>query len=196
MRFCLGLLLFLAMVCVVRAGGVCSIPTISTGHASHPAVILAVPVAADYYYTVGGSEQRIADEVVRRLETRLRGQGQPIPAAAAPTPGRLDRSAFRLAGAGEAALRPDAGGEQPVLAVMERSCVQCHKPGASKPGNIQLFTAERTLFVDPDPARELRRRQRVYDSVSSGDMPKGGRPLSPSDRAILDSWVQQARSLK
>lgn len=197
MRFCLGILLFLAMVCVSQAGGICSTTTVSAGYVHNQAVILAVPVVADYYYTVGGNDQRIADEVIRRLESRFQfgSPSQPAPSQPA-APSRLDRSAFRLAGNGGGSPSPSSSNHSSaqVLAVLERTCVQCHKPGSSKPGNIQLFTAERTLFVDADPARELRRRQRVYDSVQSGDMPKGGRPLPSSEKAILEAWVQQVRN--
>lgn len=186
MRFFLGIGLLLTMSCLAQATHCSTVVSASYAHAQ--AVIVAVPVTADYYYSVGGNDQKIAEEVVRRLEARFSfpatGQGQV-------TQKKIGRESFRVVS--RKGSSSDTPSPAHVLSLLNQHCVQCHKPGASKPGNIPLFTADRQLFVDADPVRESSRRERVYNSVLSGDMPKGGRPLSSSEKAILLAWVQQVR---
>jgi hypothetical protein len=70
--------------------------------------------------------------------------------------------------------------------------VQCHKPGADKPGNVRLLAADRRLYVDPDPAREAGRRARVLDSVDAGvggTMPKNLPALPPAQVATIREWA-------
>jgi len=102
----------------------------------------------------------------------------------------LTRDLFKLVGASES---DSADVNRRVLGLFENSCVRCHKPGASNPGGIQLFTSDRKLFVDSDAKKELRRRERVYEAVDGGDMPKNAQPLTASEKALLLKWVNLAK---
>lgn len=152
--------------------------------------VIGVPVNAPYIYSVGGgpaedSEDRIADKVIRRFKKEF-DLGQPEAGPQDPDP--VSREDFNLLGKGRGG--PDAK----VLALFNANCVQCHKPGQTRPG-AQLFTPDRRLFVDPDPRREARRRQKIYNAVdpdAGGEMPKNRPPLTPAERALLKDWLDKA----
>jgi mono/diheme cytochrome c family protein len=157
--------------------------------------VIGVPVNAPYIFSVGNdgeeSEDRIADKVVRRFKKEFDvnpgAEAAPAPPEAA---GPVSREDFRLVGGGNAA----AGLDGKVLALFNAQCVQCHKPGQTKPG-AQLFTADRRLFVDPDPKKEAKRRQRINDACNpdaGGEMPKNRPPLTPAERRLINDWCAQA----
>ncbi len=151
--------------------------------------ILVVPVAPDYYYSVGDDEEReerIAERIARKIGEKA-PQAAPAAHQAPQAAHRAGREMFSLGGGGGA----KAGLDDRVLAVFNESCIKCHKPGAAKPG-VQLFTFDRKLFVDPDPRKEARRRDKVYEAVESGEMPKGAGPLAASAKALLLEWSQQS----
>lgn len=136
--------------------------------------IIAVPIV-DYHYAIGDEYRikRIISEVV---------QGQ-APVSPAPAQGgALDKGIFGTVG-------QSINLDSQVLAIFNESCIQCHKPGASKPG-VQLFTEERGLFIGGDPSKERARRVRIVESVDEGDMPKGGARLSEEKRRLLRKWAQ------
>jgi hypothetical protein len=154
-------------------------------------VVVGVPLAPDYYYSVGDGDpeehaKRIADEVLKRLKKEFVTAGE-----VETKPAPLDRSAFQVLG------KPNDL-DNKVLAIFNDSCVKCHKPGANKPGNIQLFTNDRRLWVDPDPKRELVRRETVYSSIDhsvGGSMPKGQPPLPMAKLDIIKEWVDTAKAV-
>jgi hypothetical protein len=186
-------------------------------------IVIGVPLAPDYYYSVGDGlyaeerERRIAEAVIRRFGQEYQvvspgaksGMGSKAKAKAkakvnsAPAPSPLNRDSFRLVGVmpvAKQSLPPPARDSEDVAAInqkvqqlFEASCLKCHKPGASKPGNIQIFTSERELFFDSDPKKESLRRLRVYESVESGDMPRGAPPWTPQERAILKQWYEMSK---
>lgn len=158
-------------------------------------IIIGIPIAPDYYYSVGEGDteerdKRIAEAVAKRLEEKF-SPGQNKVEGASPTP-KAGREKFRLLDNGGAVEQLNGK----ILALFNTSCIKCHKPGATKPGNIQLFTADRKLFVDSDPKKEAKRRERVYESVESGDMPKNGQSLPTSLKALLREWSGQERVKK
>ncbi len=184
------------LLAIPQAGRAGSPPAYSygTNYDYEKVLIFAIPVAPDYYYSVGDGltpeerEDRIAAAVIKRFEQRFsitdeRATRRATPAA----PERVTREMFRLVG------NAPEGPDRRVLALFNTNCVRCHKPGASKPGNVQLLTADRKLFANPDPAKERRRRERVYESVESGEMPRGG-PVCPADeKALLKEWSELVR---
>jgi hypothetical protein len=184
-RFAPALLLtlFLSLVLLPASDASCpscSTPTI-TPYRVTPYVqeVIAVPVAPDYYYSVGGhdSVEQIAKEVVKQLKK----EGLPGPFAAS----RDDRERFRLMGN---ARVEDLDG--PVLEIFNTSCIKCHKPGAARPG-VHLFNDDRSLFIDPDAKKEKVRRRRVYEAVESGEMPKGSGPLPIESKELLRKWSER-----
>jgi mono/diheme cytochrome c family protein len=158
--------------------------------------VIGVPVAPPYYFSVGaGDPDEQAERVARKTVEILKKSGalQPPAQADQPTPEdkqeELTTDDFRLVGRGKANL------DRQVFAVFNSSCIQCHKPGATKPGNVQLFTADRTLFKDADPKREYARRSRILAAVdhsTGGEMPKNGRPLPPAQVAAIRKWADEA----
>jgi hypothetical protein len=140
--------------------------------------IYILPIAPDYYYSTGDDSKEEILEELRQLRRLLKPAELATPSVPQP---RLDRSSFRLLG------RSGVDLDARVLRIVNRDCIGCHKPGAVRPW--PLLTADRQLFRDADPQKEVRRRQRVYDSVESGDMPKDRPALSPSDKSALKQWA-------
>jgi mono/diheme cytochrome c family protein len=160
-------------------------------YAGQKTVVVAVPVAPDYYYSVGEDPEAAADRVARRVMEMFEKKYAVNEPPAPPTDTPLTREDFRVVGG-------KAGGDldRQVFALMNTSCVQCHKPGGTKPGNVQLFTADRKLFADPDPGREAARRARIAASVDhaeGGEMPKQQPPLRPDQVALLREWRDKVR---
>ncbi len=161
-------------------------------------VVIAIPVAPDYYYSVGDGltpeerEERIAAAVIRKFGEKFSiDKEKATRKSTTPTrPVELTREDFRLLPEQNA---ESARIESSARDIFNTNCVRCHKPGASKPGNVRLLTPERKLFADADAKRELRRRERVYESVESGEMPKNGPVLSADQKEALKEWVQLAR---
>jgi hypothetical protein len=155
---------------------------------NHNDTIIAIPVNGDYYYSVGQDieelTRKISDEIIRRFDEKFAVQNtQP---AAEPAK-KLSRDMFRLAG-GPA---PADDLNDRVFALFNSSCIKCHKPGASRPGNIVLFTPDRKLFIDPDPQKESLRRRLVYEAIDSGNMPKGVGPFPAADKALVRQWMEK-----
>jgi mono/diheme cytochrome c family protein len=67
--------------------------------------------------------------------------------------------------------------EKEVKAILERSCVSCHRPGGSY-AQVPLHTF----------AAVRQRSARVNARVQAGTMPRGG--LDPSERAVIDKWLK------
>jgi hypothetical protein len=147
--------------------------------------VIAVPVAPDYYYSVGADQEELEAKIDRAVERRLKAQRNADPAPPADEED-LVKDDFKVLGGRRGTL------DDKVLAVFNTSCVQCHKPGATKPGNIQLFTSDRKLFADPDPKREAARRARVYQVVEDGDMPKNKPRLPQAPRDAIKEWAERA----
>jgi hypothetical protein len=190
-----------ALICLLTAAALALAPTAALANPTYaPAYdhqvvvektkVIGVPVNAPYIYSVGGgptedSEDRIADKVIRRFKKEF-DLGQPETGPQDP----VSREDFNLLGKGRGGPVPDAK----VLALFNANCVQCHKPGQTRPG-AQLFTQDRRLFVDQDPRKEARRRQRIYDAVdpdAGGEMPKNRPPLTRAERALLKEWLDKA----
>jgi mono/diheme cytochrome c family protein len=192
-----------AAICLLTAVAMAVLPAVAAAGTYPPAYdhdrvvvertkVIGVPVNAPYIYSVGNdgeeSEDRIADKVIRRFkrEFDLNPGAEAAPAEPAAPVSRED---FRLVG-GKGAATLDAR----VFALFNAQCVQCHKPGQTRPG-AQLFTPDRRLFVDPDPKREVRRRQRINDACdpdAGGEMPKNRPPLTPAERRLINDWYAQA----
>ena len=167
-------------------------------------VIVRVPVVNDVIYSVGERYipcqknekiqknekvglsdediKRIADEVARKLKSKdfnlIGDEGGPKREVIS------DKEKSEL--------------KTKVFAIFNSSnngCIDCHKPGANKPG-VQLFNADRTLFVNSDPKKEFIRRSKIVDACDAsigGTMPKGGIPLAPEQLAILKLWRDLAK---
>jgi mono/diheme cytochrome c family protein len=181
MRYITLLLTSLVVVLVGAVMGAGSYPSYNGYYKNnYEPVIVAIPVAPDYYYSVGDgdAEERIADKVVKKLGDKV--------AQAQPQPGDADRDEFRLSGA---RLRSD----DKVLALFDTNCIRCHKPGVGSARMPQLMTADRKLFVDPDQKKERARRERVYDSVESGEMPKNQPALPASVKQLLRDWADKVK---
>lgn len=156
-------------------------------------LILGVPYVPDYFYSVGRDRdedaKRIADAVMLQFEKKFL-VNQPAPAESRPAEQRkLSREDFSIVGG-----RSSASIDQKVLAIFDNNCIKCHKPGANKPG-VQLQTSDRKLFVESDPRKELRRRERIYDScdhTSGGTMPKNSPSLVKSEMELLKEWIDDA----
>ncbi len=143
-------------------------------------VVVAVPVSNGIFYNVGagyGGERReakkLSDEDVKRIADEV------VRAIAA--------KELRTVGGSDA---PTKSYDAEAFKILNANCIQCHKPGASKPG-LQLFTAERTLFVKADKSAELSRRSRILDAVKDGRMPKGGHPLGEAQKELLENWKKE-----
>jgi uncharacterized membrane protein len=140
-------------------------------------VVVGIPVNPDYYYSVGqqASEQRIAAEVVKRLNAQDEAaqQSAPVsdPATAVPKP--LERRSFSLVGA-------NLGSQ--VRNILQANCIKCHKPGANRPG-VALFAVNGQILTDD--------RAMVYEAVASGDMPKGKKALSQSELDVIKRWAAE-----
>ncbi len=195
-RFGFGLFVVLFPVAVVSAqecrpyrAPVYSAPIYRAPEPYYQQKVVGIPVVP-YYYSVGEDpEERnraIAREVLRQLGEQQSRQEVQQPQQVEVQP--RERGEFRLVGV----TTSGGGKDAQVLAVFNTDCVRCHKPGANRPG-VQLLTADRKLFVDADPAKESRRRRRVYDSVESGEMPKGGQPLSASRKSLFSEWAQKGK---
>jgi hypothetical protein len=183
-------MIFSFALVVAFTGLVAVTPAVATSYYQHKHVIIAVPVNPDYYYTVGDddAEDRLVEKIAQRIaRTISRRPQQGNSPSAAPEEDDFEAS-FRLVGAAKA-KKGDSIDSQ-VLGLFNTTCVKCHKPGASTPGNIILLTSDRRLFVDPDAKKEARRRQKVYDSVESGDMPKNAPTLPPSVKNMLAQWAK------
>lgn len=141
--------------------------------------IVTLPVAPPYYFSVGSHDQvkEIVKETIKQYREELLPAVEP----------QDEREMFKLFGNKKAVTKVDDGA---VLAVFDNTCVKCHKPGSAKPG-VQLLTEERQLFVNPDQKKELARRKRVYESIESGEMPKGLGPLTPEQKAVIESWSKR-----
>ena len=140
--------------------------------------IFAIPVAPDYYYSVG-DDDLLAEKIAKIVLERM-----PKPSPEGPA-GGIDRDTFRVFGAG--------GGQSVdsrVLHLFDTTCVKCHKPGADRPG-VQLLTRDRKLFAEADARKEARRRRLVYDSVESGEMRKNAPPLPTTDKTVLKQWMEK-----
>lgn len=191
-----------ALVCVITAACLALAPSAAVAnptydpHAQAVVVktkVIGVPVGAPYVYSVGGGDpeevaRKLADEVMRRFKKEF--EVNPPAGEAPPAKGPVSREDFDVVRKGN---RP-SGLDGRVLALFNAQCVQCHKPGQTKPG-VQLFTQARGLFVDPDPKKEAKRRQRIYDSVdpdAGGEMPKNRPSLTPAERALLKEWLDKA----
>lgn len=147
---------------------------------------IGIPIWAEYYYSVGheedeqAAEQRIIDGVIRKFEEKFQiGEGGEEAVA-------IDKSSFKLFG-------PPVKGslEQQVLAILDKKCVDCHKPGAAKPG-VYLFTKERKLYADSDPSKELVRRQRILAAIEDGSMPMDAPSLPKAEQELIKKWVSLA----
>lgn len=180
----------LAALTAILAVIVCAPASASAGHVRPYSVqknvsygyqnnVYLVPVAPDYYYSVGDADV-IAERVAEKIRKEFRAEPGPGPGD--------DEVGFEdflvVGGAGP-------GLDAQVRDVFDTACIGCHKPGASKPGNIQLLTAGRKLFSETGPGRERRRRSRVYDAVESGDMPKDAPPLTAAQKEVLRRWKEQ-----
>jgi hypothetical protein len=93
-------------------------------YAGQKTVVVAVPVAPDYYYSVGEDPEATADRVARRVMEMFEKKYAVNEPPAPPTDTPLTREDFRVVGG-------KAGGDldRQVFALMNTSCVQCHKPG-------------------------------------------------------------------
>jgi mono/diheme cytochrome c family protein len=161
--------------------------------------VIGVPIAPPYYFSVGaGDPEEQAERVARKTVEILKKSGALQPPAQPDQPAtpddkqeELTTDDFKLVGRGRANL------DRQVLAIFNASCIQCHKPGATKPGNVQLFTADRKLFVDPDPKKEYARCKRIAEAVdhrSGGEMPKDQPPLPPAQQALLKKWSERVKN--
>ena len=137
--------------------------------------VLANP---DYYYTVGDSykDNLLADAVAFRVLNSLRGKTAPGPVAgpgeAAPAMGKAEASTARPS----APTAVDAK----LKAVVEASCVKCH---AGKNG-IDLSDLSTLARVD---------RLNALDQILTGEMPKGGKPVSDDEVLLFRQWARSAK---
>ncbi len=82
--------------------------------------------------------------------------------------------------------------EGTVLPIFKASCVPCHGP-AVKTRGLDLSTLEGVLkggedgpVVAPGKPQE----SRLFEIVEKGSMPKGGKPLAPSQIASIREWIE------
>ncbi len=82
--------------------------------------------------------------------------------------------------------------EARVLPIFQASCVPCHGP-ALKTRELDLSTfagvtkgGEDGPVVTPGKPQE----SRLYEMVEKGTMPKGGKPLTPSQIASIREWIE------
>jgi mono/diheme cytochrome c family protein len=137
--------------------------------------IFTIPVSPEYYYAVGDEDEkadRIAERIIKELKAQFKNDDKTEV---------LDKGLFSVVG-------KQGTEESQVKKILNDHCVQCHKPGSSKPG-VQLFDLSRNLFKDADERKEKRRRELVYESIDSGEMPKGSAPLSPNQKSIIKKWA-------
>lgn len=183
MRLLAGLLFLL--VALPAAAGYAPVYHAPTHQAEYRQQVIAIPVAPDYYYSVGTGERddAIARKVIEAIRKEFVTEHEAAAAARAPAEG--DETDFRVVG-------KRGPLEAQVARLLEAHCMACHKPGSAKPG-LPLLTADRKPYKDPDPAREAARRARVYESVESGDMPKNAPGLSPAQKSLLKRWAKSKR---
>lgn len=150
-------------------------------------LIFGIPY--NYAYSVGEDPEAQANRIAKKVMDELKRQFEFGKAAEEKKVEELDPGAFRLVG-----NEADVDLDRQVLAIFNSACIKCHKPGATKPG-VQLLTLDRKMFVNSDPKREEARRERVYESLVDSDepMPKGGRPLSSEQKALVRQWADAVK---
>jgi uncharacterized membrane protein len=188
-----GLVLFLATSQTCYSGNTCAVSAHShyqqQSYATYNDVtIIGVPIAP-YYYSVGEDPDEQADRIARKIVEIQKEKSccPPKEEVKAAAPNKRDR--FKLIGESFSAKNLDNS----VASIFNQSCVQCHKPGASKPGNIQILATDRKLYINPDVAKESSRRERIVAAVESGEMPKGSSPLSAAKKKILREWADEMK---
>lgn len=144
--------------------------------ANIPVFAIGVPVQSldlDYYYSVGFEFQKedIIDEVIRRINIQVEEGDE------------LKRSDFQFVAAQTSSEDTNAR----VHRVFQNNCIQCHRPGAEKPG-VKLFNTDGSLFIGKN-GKERDRRKKVYENVLSGAMPKGKPPLTADEKTIVRQWA-------
>src|SRR5262245_36836874 len=81
--------------------------------------------------------------------------------------------------------------EQKILPVLEQNCVKCHS-GDGAQGKLDVRTRASLLrggtkgpaIVPGEGSKSL-----LYQRVSNGEMPVGGKPLSRAERALIKQWI-------
>lgn len=143
-----------------------------------PVIVVGIPVQTlnvKYYFSVGAE---LAEE--RKQEK------------AKPTMPEVEEprfESFNLIRRQRVVRQAETELDRAVLPLLTTNCATCHKAGKDKP--FPLLTAEGRLFKHDDPNKEKGRRQAVYDSVASDEMPKKGPPLTAAQKNILQRWSKE-----
>lgn len=163
--------------------------------------VVEVVVASDYYYSVGSyyRDKLLSDSIVGRLaELQLKNQSKPSPATdpaapqsspplrqvpmppvETPPPGGVGSSSQ---GTLEASPYQDAS----LLAVINRSCAECHNATVSK-GKFSLVTADGKLASVSEG-----KWWKAFSMVSTGEMPTKGKPLSDEETVLFHTAAKAA----
>src|SRR5262245_9949751 len=146
-RLFLVLLLLLSCTWLSHASTVTVPPGYRAQYDHDTETIILVPINPEIYYSVGGADR---DKVIiKKAIDEYRKGGGHVPVPTPPVPAEDEREKFRIIGRAQRSVKP-AQPTPPVdlnasiLAVVNTTCVKCHKPGAAKPG-VQLLTEGREL---------------------------------------------------
>jgi hypothetical protein len=169
----------------------------------NPVLVIGVPVTnlgLPYYYSVGADlrEEALIEKITKTMKQQnlIPQQQQATPAynqvqqAAYEAQPQQAELVFNIIG-GNAVVAQSDDLDKRVYAILDSNrCATCHKAGQSKPGGVQLFNSDGTLFKAQNPAIEKNRRKAVYDQIAEGLMPKNGKVIKGTDTEVLRKWKE------
>lgn len=125
-------------------------------------------------------------DAVGRLESKI-GGAVPIPpgpdvSPPAPTPDQPPAPPTPTVPPTTTTSQPNAT----VLAILKTNCLKCHAAPAKAGGGFVMFSEDGNLAALTPLDKVL-----IDQSVYSGDMPKGGKPLEADAYSALRAWISE-----
>lgn len=135
-------------------------------------VAIAVPVQADYVYSLGSyyQSQLLADAIVGRLTLLQQQQAAPAPKTGPFKPANAEPEPAP----GKASAAPAS-----LQALVQAKCIRCHGP-QKKEGNFDMTNLD---AIPPG------RRWECVGRVASEDMPRAGGALTDAELDTFQQWA-------